>query len=898
MKAGIVVSIILAGAALGAAEVWRFAPERMNPGKGSTAVAAEGGYRLGADARFYAKDTIGIDPETRYTIGVLARRAVGTTGNPRLWVVMEMLDKDGKVLEPAAWRIASEELGELTGDVKHGDRTLRIKGADKWLAVNGGKVLAFDAKSDQSDLPNFALSSRIENISPEGVVTLARPVYRDYPAGTVVRCHREAAPFDTVIRCDPPETWQYFDAGRKGISSALAPGQFASGTAAIRLRVLTDGEVEIRDLTVQTDSPAGGAERKKELSYGKNARPDLVARVKEGKLTEAKLSWWGEPDGDVTARLQDALDSGAKKLVIDKADSPWITEPLTLNRDGFELVFASGAELVAKRDAFHGRGDSVLTLTGRRDVTVRGEGAGGVIRMHKADYQDPKRYTRAEWRNCITIRGGKNIRIENLRLAESGGDGILVSHYKADFPEHIVIRKVDCDGNHRQGLSIICGTDILVEDSVFRNTRGTNPESGIDVESNKDDDPVRKVVIRNCELRDNAGHGLIISLTRLDSRVVGPFDVTMENCRSINNQMGDFFLTTRSRWVRYREETEGLVNVRNCVFSNDVHRTARHWPIDMDFDVRHKVTVNFDGVSVRRGPNRNGAVRIAHCLPDAGHPAVPQSRVNFRNFRAEDVPDNALLRFADHSFSGADGLVTGIPFTPVKYPQVSADRKFVPQPGSPAEETFPPVYQALKADFWLDCRAGEPVKFTLRYPALGRRSGGTVVTLISPDGARRKLGLIFPNKSAEFSLTPETSGFYRVEVRGGTYPKIALEKSNVPAGIFADPADTILYEPGTVYFRVPENSGPFAVRIWGRSNVLAVKAEIFTPDGERVFAADSIREGVQFTPDAALRDRAGVWKMVFSKPASGYFAKYHVALPGLPPYLGVVPRWTPEVKGE
>ena len=206
MKAGIVVSIILAGAALGAAEVWRFAPERMNPGKGSTAVAAEGGYRLGADARFYAKDTIGIEPETRYTIGVLARRAVGTTGNPRLWVVMEMLDKDGRVLEPAAWRIASEELGELTGDVKHGDRTLRIKGADKWLAVNGGKVLAFDAKSDQSDLPNFALSSRIENISPEGVVTLARPVYRDYPAGTVVRCHREAAPFDTVIRCDPPET--------------------------------------------------------------------------------------------------------------------------------------------------------------------------------------------------------------------------------------------------------------------------------------------------------------------------------------------------------------------------------------------------------------------------------------------------------------------------------------------------------------------------------------------------------------------------------------------------------------------------------------------------------------------------------------------------------------------
>ena len=87
---------------------------------------------------------------------------------------------------------------------------------------------------------------------------------------------------------------------------------------------------------------------KKTLNFGKNARPELVLQAKNGKIDTAYLSWWGEPDDDVTLRLQDAVNSKIKKLVIDKFPAPWITEPVYLRSD-LEVIFADGAVLMAKK---------------------------------------------------------------------------------------------------------------------------------------------------------------------------------------------------------------------------------------------------------------------------------------------------------------------------------------------------------------------------------------------------------------------------------------------------------------------------------------------------------------------------------------------------------------------
>jgi putative uncharacterized protein (fragment) len=48
--------------------------------------------------------------------------------------------------------------------------------------------------------------------------------------------------------------------------------------------------------------------------------------------------------------------------------------------------------------------------------------------------------------------------------------------------ENVVLYNVVADNNRRQGLSITDGKKIKVLKSVFKNTMGTAPQSGIDIE--------------------------------------------------------------------------------------------------------------------------------------------------------------------------------------------------------------------------------------------------------------------------------------------------------------------------------------------------------------------------------------------------------------------------------
>ena len=84
----------------------------------------------------------------------------------------------------------------------------------------------------------------------------------------------------------------------------------------------------------------------------------------------------------------------------------------------------------------------------------------------------------------------------------------------------------------------------------------------------------------------------------------------------------------------------------------------------------------------------------------------------------------------------------------------------------------------------------------------------------------------------------------------------------------------------------------FAVRAWGRSNILFVGFEIYDPSGKKVFDVP-YTNGAQFDPTPEQRKMAGIWRLRLKKPTRGYFAKCHVAFPGLPPYLGIIPEMMP-----
>ncbi len=254
--------------------------------------------------------------------------------------------------------------------------------------------------------------------------------------------------------------------------------------------------------------------------------PDAIAEVAAGTRAEANAAWWGFGLEDATACLQAAIDSGARKVVVPYVGADWIVRPIRL-RSGLELVFEPGVAVLAKKGEFKGRGDSLFRATNVHDVTVRGYGA--TLRMRKEDYQS-EAYEKAEWRMTMSFTGCRNVRVEGVRLENSGGDGIYIgASGELPYCEGVVIRDVVCDGHHRQGISIITAIDLLIENCAFDNTSGTAPQAGIDLEPNSANEKLVNCVIRNCTMANNAGAGILVYLKPLD-RTSDPVSIRFENC--------------------------------------------------------------------------------------------------------------------------------------------------------------------------------------------------------------------------------------------------------------------------------------------------------------------------------------------------------------------------------
>ena len=506
--------------------------------------------------------------------------------------------------------------------------------------------------------------------------------------------------------------------------------------------------------------------------------------------------------------------------------------------------------------------------------------------MHKSDYQNPKLYTRSEHRHCVVIRASKHVRVENMNLLRSGGDGVIVSNLGRNFPEHIVLRKLNCDENHRQGISVINGRHILIEDCKLNNTDGDMPMAGIDIETNNPGEPTVDITVRNCEIVGNTGTGIQVSVTRMDTRITGPVGITFENCLIKDNVQADLFVWTRTRWERIGHELKGFLRFVNCKFESNFPNASRRYPVEIEMDVRHELNISFTDCVLKRSSGGPETFRIAFCDPN-GQP--PAAKIDLSGL---DMPKGRELLVFDHSYLGDTSWLKGIDFKPkaFKNPAPWQGEETIKHEVKTTE--FPRVLEFLRAGWWIYGRAGDTAEFELDYVGLGRVSFEGAVKFIAPSGKTVPLASIAPGTVKKYRIKLEEDGFHRIDVRGERV-YIALKSSNLPAGILADPnARSFFQFEGDIYFHVPENAPEFAVRAWGRSNILFVGFEIYDPSGNKVFDVP-YTNGAQFDPTPEQRKMAGIWRLRLKKPTRGYFAKCHVAFPGLPPYLGIIPEMMP-----
>ena len=595
----------------------------------------------------------------------------------------------------------------------------------------------------------------------------------------------------------------------------------------------------------------------------------------QGVKDTVKVSEFGYDPADSTEFIRKALASGAKKVVLDRQSGPWYTLPIKMPSN-IEFVLEPGVELVAKRGEFRHIRDYLVELYGVTNVTLRG-GPGSAFRMWKCDYQKPP-YEKSEWRYALRIVRSSNVLVEDLKFLQSGGDGIGVSG------DNITIRRCVCDGNHRQGMSVFSVRNLLVEDTVLSNTKGTPPQAGLDIEPDLARENVRNVVFRNCTAFGNAGNGFEVYLVQLNEKS-GPVDITFENCRSWDNNH-DAALTCDNR--RGERHVTGKVRYLNCSFG-----PSRNGCVRFPGKPADAMKVQFSG-TVLTNTSKYAAVKVGIIDPRQGRPdgfdfgdlkvftdgewfkANGASAGPVKDFRGEVTvvsPSGAVrkertdLAWAERNLPVFDG---GRPVPALaKIPHRRDVKVFDSCPGEYADTEPFTVLNRTPLIFFAD-KPG-PCRFVIRQINMvpGRELSTAPLKVVPVGGGKHHLIAAPGDKPTEVTYQAKRRGFYRIVLpKWGT--RLRIDRTSVPLAIDATAGKSVV---------APIKRLPFSVTFFSDGNpftFLATGGDYYRFAAEARDAEGNVREKSDlvegwFIAHGEKGDVPGFRKITFKRAAKPLF---------------------------
>ncbi|MGC9317100.1 MAG: right-handed parallel beta-helix repeat-containing protein [Armatimonadota bacterium] len=629
---------------------------------------------------------------------------------------------------------------------------------------------------------------------------------------------------------------------------------------------------------------------------------EMIDRVAAGEVTEARASWWGFDPEDSTEALQAAINSGAERLIVEDMGRPWIVRPIELASNQ-EIVFEDGCEVLAKRGEFKGGGDTLFTARGTDNVTLRGYGA--TWRMWQEDYDNPDLYKKAEWRHCLSLRGASNINVYGLLLADSGGDGIYIGRGEGGATNlNVHIKDVVCDNNYRQGISVITAENLLIEDTIMRNTSGTAPQAGIDFEPNRPDERLVNVVMRNCLTENNNGSGYALYLRSLkaDSE---PVSIRLESCRAVGDHGSAVAITTDDT---IDSAVAGTIEFVGCELEGS------------------------DGVGIRVAkPAEQGLVRFVDCtvrdvaaeqptiapiiFRSGGGAADAVGGVHFENVVVQDPVDRDPMGYVDQGGGIPLKMITGtlvlvdedgqrtevelteellgewMPVIALKdIPRLSLEGiTFEPLvTDSPAAVAEPAPWPWLRRQghFALHAQEGEEVSFVAKFAQVGNYAGEEMpVTVIGPSGEEVH-GTALPFQSEEtVSFTAPETGLYRIDADAGQN-RLQLSDPSHPMAIVGEEGPIrLIHSAGDFSFYVPPGVTQFGVRVFGEGTGEAIRAALVNPLGEAVEEVDNQVQTHQFEVELAEPSEGQVWTLRLARPSEMAWEDHYVDLRGVPPLL-------------
>lgn len=280
----------------------------------------------------------------------------------------------------------------------------------------------------------------------------------------------------------------------------------------------------------------------------------------------------GNGSTDDTAAIQRAVTQAASaKGTVVFPDGTYMIDALKgVNVPGnVTLKLSSGATLKAFPNS--SQNYTVLQVSGANVSII-----GGTI----AGERDQHSGSGGEWGMGITVDGASGTVIEGVTVRDMWGDGIYLSGQSTNT----TLCSVVADNNRRQGMSIIGADGVVIKDSTFKNTNGTEPKSGIDIEPNQGTSVVN-VDIENSDFVDNAGAGINIYA---DSGNVSSVKINGNRISGSGNNGG---IT--------------LVNSSKDTITNNTIQDSNNWGVFLDSNSSQDVVTGND-ITVSGGASGHG----------------------------------------------------------------------------------------------------------------------------------------------------------------------------------------------------------------------------------------------------------------------------------------------------
>lgn len=265
------------------------------------------------------------------------------------------------------------------------------------------------------------------------------------------------------------------------------------------------------------------------------------------------------PNGnsDNTEKLQQAINEAEGNILIFSGNPfPYRTNQLTLKSNSI-YIFMKNTTLKANDTWVNPERWQDPLIDIRQVENVKIYGNSGIITMNK-----PTQLV-TEHAHCMGTRGAKNVYIENLNLTNASGDGFYIDQYDGDEnntpSEAIKLYNIKCDNNGRNGLSIVSGFNIIIENSYFTNTNGTSPQTGLDIEAEARTRDMTNIIIKNCKFKNNRFCGF--SVVGGSSSITTEHNITVINCEFNEEATGVYINNIKDNSI-------GIINITDCYFKN------------------------------------------------------------------------------------------------------------------------------------------------------------------------------------------------------------------------------------------------------------------------------------------------------------------------------------------